>query len=128
MFPANNARSGLRSGDDVVGRHARSDEHAPGHLGAGADHGVTSKDRGPRIDHDLVLEHGMTLTSLDDSSLSVARETASAQGDPLVELASITDATGLADHDTGAVVDEEASADRRRRVDLDARPRARRLA
>jgi hypothetical protein len=74
-----------------------SDRHRAEQLGAGAD-------------RDVVLNGGMALA---------AREAGAAERDALVERHPVTDLGRLADHDPGAVVDEEVLADLRRGMDLD---------
>ena len=64
-----------------------------------------------RPDHDVVLDRRVALA---------AREAGPAERHALVERHVVADLGGLADHDAGAVVDEERVADPRGRVDLDA--------
>ena len=62
-------------------------------------------------DHHLVADRRVALA---------AREARAAERDALVHRHVVADLGGLADHDAGAVVDEEAAPDLRGRVDLDA--------
>ena len=62
----------------------------------------------------------MARQALLQAAVGIRREALGAQGDGLVQAHTLADHGGLADHDAGAVVDEEAGADLRARVDVDA--------
>src|SRR4029077_17668393 len=66
-------------------------------------------------DDDAVADGGMPLAALGAGT---------AQGDALVDQHVVADLAGLADDDSGAVIDEETMTDAGARVDLDAREEA----
>ncbi len=82
--------------------------------------GDAPEDGGARIDDDVVLDDRVPWQSLDQCAALVDREPLCAEGDGLVESHALADDGRLADHDAGAVVDEEASADGGAGVDVDA--------
>ena len=93
--------------DDRIGRNARvvANLERAEHLRA-------------RADHDVVAERRVPLADV------LAR---AAERHALIEQAVVADLGGLAYDDAGAVVDDEAAADVRAGVDLDARPHLRPL-
>src|ERR1044072_9721747 len=88
--------------------------------GRAAADGDAAEDGGAGIDDDVVLDDGMTQPALDQVALVVGREAARAQGHGLIEAHPLADHRGFADDDAGAMVDEEAAADLRSRMDVDA--------
>ena len=82
-----------------------------------ADDGIPAQDRSARIDDDVVLDGRMTLLVAESVRMV---ERLRAEGDALVDADIVADLRGLADDDAGAVVDEEAMADGRARMDVDA--------
>src|SRR5262249_21919802 len=87
--------------------------------GAPAD-GDAAEDGGAGVDDDIVLDDGVAGVALDGPAVVVGGEALGPQGDALVEAHPLADDAGLPDDDAGAVVDEEARADLRARVDVDA--------
>jgi hypothetical protein len=102
----------------VLGDRIEQEDVAADH-GAPADHHVAAQDRGAGVDRDVVLDGGVALDAA--QGLTVSRRLG-AQRHTLVEPHVVADLGGLADHDAGAVVDEEAAPDPRARVDVDAGP------
>src|SRR5438309_2290581 len=97
--------------DDGGVRRDVCDDHAVrADLGAVADRDRTEQLRA-RADRDVVLLSWVALARL---------EAGAAERDALVERDVVADLRGLADHDTGAVVDEETLPDLCGGVDLDA--------
>ncbi len=95
-----------RVADDGGLRRHIGDHHRVGaHLRPVA-HRDRAEQLRPRADRDVVLERRMALS---------AGESGAAQRHPLVERHAVADLGGLADHDAGAVVDEEVGADPRGR-------------
>src|SRR5690606_3613823 len=93
----------LRAGRHRVGEPDVAADHA-----AAPDHRLAAQDRGAGVDGDVVLDRGM--------ALHAAQHLAGARGeraerDALVEDHAVADLRRLADHDAGAVIDEEAPAD-----------------
>ena len=73
----------------------------------------------------MILAPAPTWTLLPSVGWRFSRRCArAAERNALGEVAVVADDGGLADHDAHAVVDEQALADRSRRVNLDARPQA----
>ena len=64
---------------------------------------------------------GMALDPLDERSVLSDVKALGAQRDVLIELDVFADGGGLADHDAGAVIDEEGIPDLRARMNVDAR-------
>ena len=93
--------------------HAAADRRA-------ASHGDAAEDGGAGIDHDVVLDDGMAQPPLDQRARLVGGEAARAERHGLVQAHSLADHAGLADDDAGTVVDEEAAADLRPGMDIDA--------
>ena len=79
------------------------------------------------VDHHVVLDDRMARMALLQRAVGIRREALGAQRDGLVDAHALADDGGLADHHAGAVVDEEAAADLRARVDVDAGGRMRNL-
>src|SRR5450759_554740 len=98
--------------------HVADDDAAGADLGVVA-HGHRAQHLGPGAEHHVVAHGGMPLAGL------LAR---AAQGDSLLHGHVVADLRGLSDHDSGAVVDEQAVADARAGVDLDAGEKAVELA
>ena len=69
------------------------------------------QDFSARTDHNAVADAGVSF------SLTMPR---AAEGHAVIEMDVVTDHSGFANDDAHAVVDEEASADLRARVDFDA--------
>jgi hypothetical protein len=88
-----------------------------------ADPGRATQHRGVGIDHHSVLDRRMTLRASHEMPLRIGLKRERSEGHALIELHAATDLARLSDHHTGAVVDEEMVADRRPRMDVDARPR-----
>ena len=86
-----------------------------------ADIGLAPQDRGIGVDDHAVADRRVAFGVADDlAGLLVARKAESAQRDTLVKLDAVTDPGGLADHDAGAVIDEESPADGGAGMDIDA--------
>lgn len=94
-------------------------DHAPA-----TDHGLSAENGRAGIDRHLVLERRVSLHAAD--ALTKARRER-AECHALIQAYVIADLAGLADHDPRAVIDEEAAADLRAGVDVDARRRVRAL-
>jgi FMN-dependent oxidoreductase (nitrilotriacetate monooxygenase family) len=105
---------------DVAGwRHALRQPHVAANGGAGAD-GDAAQDCRAGVDHHVVFDDRVARHALDQYTLFVSREALGAQRHMLVQAHALADDRGFADHHAGAMVDEEAGADLRRRVDVDA--------
>ena len=84
------------------------------------DAGSAAEDRGAGVNDDAVADVGVALDALDEGPVLADGEALGAERDVLVELDVFADDGHLADHDAGAVVDEEVVADRGAGVDVDA--------
>src|SRR5688572_11241871 len=109
---------GRLDGDPRVTRHRLGEPHVAADHRAFADHGVAAEDRRVRVDRDVVLQRRMALLA-DVEATALVRERGERHA--VVELDAIADHARLADHDAGAMVDEEVAADRGAGVDVDAR-------
>ena len=101
----------------------RALRYLPQHDGVGRDarvvaHAERPEDLCARADHDVVAERGMSLADI------LAR---AAERHALIQQTVVADLGRLADDDAGAVVDDEAAADRRAGVNFDAGPELRPL-
>ena len=96
--------------DGGVGRHVVEDDGARADAGVFAD-GDVAEDVGVVADEDAVADGGVAL------AVALA---GSAQGDALIEGDVAADDGGFADDDAGGVVDEEAAAEQRAGMDVDA--------
>ena len=76
-----------------------------------------AQDRGPRVDHDVVFHDWMAGVAF-DQSIFIFREALGAEGDGLIQPNTLADDRGLADDDSGAVIDEEVSPDVRGRMNV----------
>src|SRR5688572_11283967 len=113
-------RRGLR--DARVRGHAVREPDVAADDAAAADRDAPEHGRA-RVDRHVVLDDRVARLALDQAAGGlVDLEALRAERHALVERDAITDDRGLADHDAGAVVDEELAADRRAGVDVDAGP------
>ena len=85
-----------------------------------ADAGHAAENRRPGVDDDVVPDVRMALDTLDGVAVFVQLEALCAKRDALIELHVLADGRRFADDDAGAVVDEEAAADLRAGMDVDA--------
>jgi hypothetical protein len=77
---------------------------------------------GTGVDHDIVLDDRMARVALDQLAFVIGGEMPGAEGDGLIDAHIVADDRGLADHDAGAVIDEETRSDAGARMDVDSRP------
>ena len=103
-------------------RYALGQPHIAANGRPGA-HRDAAQDGGAGVDDDVVLDDRMARRAFHQRPARVHREALGAQRYRLVQAHALPEDGGLADHDPGAVVDEEAGADLRARVDVDASQR-----
>ncbi len=80
-----------------------------------------------RIDDDIVLDDRMARIALDGLALVIGREVPGSKRYRLIDSDAIADDGSFADHHAGAMVDEDAGAKTRARVNVDSRCAMRQL-
>jgi hypothetical protein len=99
----------LRLRDVAPWRHAaREPDIAPNRRPTAK--GDPAKNGCAGIDHDVILDDGMPGSSLEQSTLVIHGEPLGSRGHGLIQADLPADDRGLADDNTGAVVNEEAAA------------------
>ena len=104
--------------DDFVVFHRESNEDVRADGDVAANHRIAAKDRGARIDDDVIFNRGMAL--LIAEFIGVLKRLR-AEGDALVDADVIANDRRLADNHARAMVDEEIMTDRRAWMDINAR-------
>ncbi len=110
----------------LCGGTLRVSQTLPPMDGAAADRDA-AEDRRAGVDHDVVFDDRMARLAFDERARFIDREPLRAKRDRLIDPHAFADDGRLADDDAGAVIDEEAAADLRARMNVDAGLRMREL-
>lgn len=105
--------------DGAAGRNRAGQEDAAAD-GRGLADGDIAEDSGVGVNDDFILQRGVAFVLAVDLALVIVRKAQGAERHTLVELAAFADNGGFTDNNTGAVVDEEAGADGRSGMNVDA--------
>ena len=94
----------------TIGRHAVGEPHVAANDGTAADSNPPQYRRAG-VNHDVVLDDRMARGALDQRTACVGRKAARTQRDCLIDADPLANDGGFADHDAGAVIDEQALSD-----------------
>src|SRR5687768_11995807 len=86
---------------------------------ARADYGISAEYFRARVNRDVVADGRVPLVATRALGCALALDAQGAERYSLVDLHVVADLRGLADHDAGAMVDEEPGANARSGVDVD---------
>ena len=82
-------------------------------------HGAPAQNSGVRVNDDAVFDRRMPLVAANQLAIGVRWKAECAQGNSLIQLYVLANFARFADHDAGAVINEEVFTDGCSRIDVD---------